>query len=269
MLMARRMTNLGRLGAGLLLCLMLALARGPAVSAAGTAYTALGDSYSSGVGTRDYYSDSGGCDRSPDAYPVLAAAREGLDLTFAACSGATTTDVLDQQLASLSASTAVVTISAGGDDAGFSSVIEQCALPWPFTCTSQISSADTFITGTLPGLLDTLYAKIRSLAPNAHVIVVGYPRLFNGDECNALSRISPQEQTSLNQSADLLGQTTQTAAGTYGFTFVDARPAFTGHAVCSSDEWINGLSDPVSESYHPNIAGQQAYATLVQAAMAA
>ena len=28
-----------------------------------------------------------------------------------------------------------------------------------------------------------------------------------------------------------------------------------GHAVCSSTEWLNGLSNPIGESYHPNRTG--------------
>ena len=27
---------------------------------------------------------------------------------------------------------------------------------------------------------------------------------------------------------------------------------YVGHAICDSTEWINGLSNPVGESYHPN-----------------
>ena len=49
-----------------------------------------------------------------------------------------------------------------------------------------------------------------------------------------------------------------------GFAFVDSRAAFTGQAVCSSSEWINGLSNPVSESYHPNRPGHVGYANLVE-----
>ena len=41
-----------------------------------------------------------------------------------------------------------------------------------------------------------------------------------------------------------------------GFAFVDVRSAFTGHAVCDDVEWINGLSNPIRESYHPNTTGQ-------------
>jgi lysophospholipase L1-like esterase len=227
-------------------------------------YTALGDSFASGVGTRTYYSDSGSCYRSPYAYPVLTAQQIGAPLTFAACSGARVADVLNNQLGSLSASTANVTVSVGGNDAGFSSVITACARPWPYTCWTEINNANAFITNTLPGRLDTLYSTIRSRAPNARVVVVGYPRLFNGETCNLLSRISSGEQAELNKTADLLATVTGGRAAAHGFTFADPRSAFTGHAICDDVEWINGLSDPISESYHPNRTGQSAgYTPLV------
>jgi len=241
---------------------------GQAQAAAGP-YTALGDSYSSGVGTRTYYSDSGSCYRGPNAYPVQVAARLGAPLTFAACSGAKVPDVLNQ-LGSLGASTALVTVSVGGNDAGFADVITRCALPWPWTCTTQINNANTYIRNTLPGALDNLYNQIRAKAPNARVVVVGYPRLFNGEECNAGARISPGEQSSLNATADLLATTISGRAAAHGFGFVDVRTAFTGHAVCADVEWLNGLSNPVLESYHPNTAGQTAgYTPLVASALSA
>ncbi len=236
----------------------------PAAQAAAGPYTALGDSYSSGVGTRTYYEDSGSCHRSPKAYPVLVAANLGAPLTFAACSGAKVPDVLNQ-LGSLTASTALVSVSVGGNDAGFADVITQCAKPWPYTCTNEINNANNYIRNTLPGSLDNLYTQIHNRAPNARVAVVGYPRLFNGEECNALARISPGEQSSLNQTADLLATTLSARAAAHGFGFVDVRSAFTGHAVCDDTEWLNGLSNPILESYHPNATGHSAgFAPLVQ-----
>jgi lysophospholipase L1-like esterase len=244
---------------------VLALAL-PAHAAAPT-YTALGDSYSSGTGTRDYYPDSGSCQRSPRAYPVLDAARLGAALSFAACAGATTSSVLSGQLGSLNASTGYVTVSAGGNDLGWSSVILQCAKPWPFTCWGDIDNAEAKIRTVLPAALDQLYDRIRALAPNARVVVVGYPRLFNGEECNVIARISPGEQAELNEAADLLAAATQARAAAHGFGFVDARAPFTGHAVCDDVEWLNGTSSPIGESYHPNRNGQLAYADLVEAAL--
>jgi len=245
----------------------MALVGIPAQAAAGP-YTALGDSYASGVGSREYYPDSGDCHRSPHAYPVLVGQSLGAPLTFAACSGARVPDVLNQ-LGSLSASTAYVSVSVGGNDAGFADVITQCALPWPWTCTTEINNANNFIRNTLPGLLDDLYTRIGDRAPNARVAVVGYPRLFNGEECNPAARISPAEQSSLNQTADLLATTTAARASAHGFAFVDVRSAFNGHAVCDDAEWINGLSNPILESYHPKAVGQSSgYAPLVRAQLA-
>jgi lysophospholipase L1-like esterase len=259
-----RFGRLARVMAALGVSLGCVVVAGGAAHAAGPAYTALGDSYSSGVGTRVYDYDTSSCKRSNYAYPVLDAQRVGLTLSFAACSGARVPDVLNSQLGSLSASTAYVTVSVGGNDAGFSSVITQCAKPWPYTCGGDIDKAQTYIRNTLPGALDGLYNKIHSQAPNARVVVVGYPRIFNGQECNAGARISSDEQSKLNATSDLLATTISGRASAHGFGYVDPRTPFTGHAVCDNPEWINGLSDPVTESYHPNRTGQVNYANLVQ-----
>lgn len=225
--------------------------------AAGPSYVALGDSYSSGVGTRSYIDDGTSCDRSTYAYPYLIAHSKGYALSFQACSGATTSTVTSGQLGTLSSTTRYVTISVGGNDAGFSSVITTCAEPgWMSDCGGAIDKAQAFITNTLPGRLSTLYSTIRSKAPNAKVVVVGYPRLFNGEDCNAATWFSPSEETRLNQTADLLNSKTSAAATAKGFTFANPTSRFIGHAVCGDPEWLNGLSNPVSESYHPNRTGQ-------------
>ena len=92
----------------------VALALGAPANAAGTSYVALGDSYSSGTGTRTYISDGTSCQRSVYAYPSLDAAALSLSLNFRACSGATVADVTNTQLSALTSTTAYVTISVGG-----------------------------------------------------------------------------------------------------------------------------------------------------------
>jgi lysophospholipase L1-like esterase len=236
-----------------------------ATAASAATYTALGDSYSSGVGTRSFYNDGTECKRSPLAYPAKVAADKKLTLTFAACSGAKTGDVLSKQLGSLNGSTAYVTISIGGNDAGFSSVITECALPWPWTCWGGITNAENYMRNALPGQLDNVYNQIHAKAPAAEVLVVGYPRLFNGVECNGLARISKGEQERLNQAADVMAGVIGARASAHAFKFVDPRSAFSSHEICSGSEWLNGLSNPVSESYHPNVSGQQDYTNEVEA----
>lgn len=244
--------------AGLAIASLLAgtlLVAAPA-SSAGPSYVALGDSYSSGVGTRTYINDGTSCQRSTYAYPYLIAQARGYTLNFQACSGATTSTVTSSQLGALTTGTSYVTISVGGNDAGFSSVLTECAQPgWASDCQGKIDTATSFINNTLPGRLSTLYASIKSKAPNAKVVVVGYPRIFNGEDCNAGTWFSPDEETKLNATADLMNSKISTQAAAKGFTFANPTSRFVGHAVCDGVEWLNGLSNPVSDSYHPNKTG--------------
>ncbi|HEY1133455.1 MAG TPA: SGNH/GDSL hydrolase family protein [Nocardioides sp.] len=236
---------------------------------AGSSYVALGDSYSSGTGTRSYIEDGTECLRSTSAFPSLLAAANSYALDFRACSGAVVADVQANQLAALTADTDLVTLTIGGNDADFTGVITECALPfWAADCDAAIDEAQAFIAGTLPSRLSGLYGQIRSAAPNAQVVVAGYPRLFMGEDCDALTWISPEEQARLNTTADQLNARTSAAASSAGFSFVNPTSAFTGHAVCDEPEWINGLSNPIVESYHPNVAGHaQGYTPLFSAAI--
>jgi lysophospholipase L1-like esterase len=237
----------------------LAVFASPALA---TRYVALGDSYSSGTGTRTYYDSN--CQRSVYAYPyLLHNAHPNWTFVHAACAGAKTGDILNTQSSSLTSGTNWVTYTIGGNDAGFSSVITECAKPgWTSNCNGAIDGAQNYINNTLPGRLDLVNNKIKSLSPTAKVIVLDYPRLFNGEDCNAGTFFSPSEETRLNQTADLLKSKLQAGATRAGanFLFRDVIPPFIGHAVCdggggSSTEWINGLSNPVGESYHPKTTG--------------
>ena len=233
----------------------LVVSAAPATAAA-PSYVALGDSYSSGTGTRSYLADGTSCLRSVYAYPSLIASAKGYDLNFRACSGAKIADVSNTQLSALTAGTAYVTLSIGGNDAGFADVLTTCAQPaWLSNCTTAVDRAQAYIRNTLPGALNTLYAQIRTRAPQAKVTVVGYPRIFRGVDCNLLTWFSSTEMSRLNATADLINTTTAGRAGAAGFSFANPTTPFVGHAVCSSQEWINGLSNPIVESYHPNRTG--------------
>jgi lysophospholipase L1-like esterase len=227
-----------------------------------TKYVALGDSYSSGTGTRTFYESS--CQRSVYAYPyLLHNAHPEWTFVNATCAGAKTGDILNTQSASLTSDTNWVSYTIGGNDAGFSEVITECALPsWASDCNGAINKAQSYIQSTLPGRLDLVNNKIKEKSPNAKVVVLDYPRLFNGEDCNAFTWFSPSEETRLNETADMLKNVISAAATRAGsnFSFGNVIPAFIGHAVCdggsgSSTEWINGLSSPTSESYHPKVTG--------------
>ncbi|MCD0444136.1 SGNH/GDSL hydrolase family protein [Glycomyces sp. A-F 0318] len=225
-------------------------------------YVALGDSYASGVGAGDYIGDDG-CYRSANAYPRQAASELGERLWFEACSGARVEDVVANQLNHLRpANTEHVTIGVGGNDAGFSTVLGACAGTDTALCEGAIANARNIIENSLPAELDDLYTRVETKAPDADVVVVGNPRLFDGTTCAGSLAITPDEQALLNETADLLAETTAAVAADHGFDFADVRDAFEGHAVCSADPWILGYVGTL-ESFHPTAAGQDAYAEVV------
>jgi lysophospholipase L1-like esterase len=216
-------------------------------------YAALGDSYAAGVGTASSYDNS--CDRDVKGYPSLwASAHSVSEFTFVACSGAKTSDVINSQVGSLSSANTVVTVTIGGNDAGFSSVMESCILGGDSGCQGAVDSAENYVNTTLPGLLDNTYNAIRGHAPNATVYVVGYPHFYQlGGSCDV--GLSDTSRGYINSGADVLDGAISAAAGRHGFQFVDVRPIFDGHGICSSSWWLNSVSWPVVNSYHPNAAG--------------
>jgi lysophospholipase L1-like esterase len=226
------------------------------VGASEPGYAALGDSYSAGVGAGNYISSSGACDRSTNSYPYLwQAAHHPSSFDFAACSGATTADVLSGQLSGLNSSTGLVSIGIGGNDSGFTDSIETCVLDGTSSCLSAVSTAENFINTQLGAKLDATYAAIRADAPNAHVVVVGYPHLYQVPG-NCVFGLSATSRTAINGAADQLDSVIAQRAANAGFSFVDVRGAFTGHEICSSDVWLHSVTLPVDESFHPTAAGQ-------------
>ena len=232
------------------------LVAGPAHAAGAIGYVALGDSYSSGVGAGGY--DSSGCSRSSRSYPALwAASHTVTSFTFVACGGATTDDVLNKQIGALNAATTLVTITIGGNDAGFVAVVTTCLLGTDGACTIAVGAAKAYATQVLPAKLDRTFAAIRSHAPNARVVVLGYPRLFElPASCGLLGMDLAKRQT-LDGGADGLDSVIAARAGAAGDTFVDARPAFAGHGICAGQSWINSTTWPIGDSYHPTSTGYQ------------
>lgn len=246
-----------------LLALCSTLLAGPAASAAKpgsstdiTDYVALGDSYSSGNGT--FAANlSWGCYRSTYAYPYLVAQqRANTDLTFVACQGATTDDVIGSQVRSLTTGTDVVTLTIGGNDVGFSDLIFGCAGDNSTSCDAAVAEANHKIHDELPAKLDAAYAAIRSGAPNAQVVVLGYARFFGSDlSCAAADGVTQEEAADLNGVADNLDAVIRAEATEDGFTYQSGIVPFTGHDVCARTPYLNGHSWSVSDMWHPTRAG--------------
>ena len=237
---------------------------GAGAAAAGRgAYVALGDSYSSGVGAGSYLRDAGACLRSRRAYPY------GLSrpvTSFRACGGARTADVLNGQLAPFPDDTRLVTITIGGNDAGFADVLERCLLAAPAACSRRVDAAERFVRRELPARLRRVYTAIRERAPDAAVLVAGYPRLFAARPwCGPVGMIDEREQHRLNEGANLLARTIAAEAGRHrGVRFVDVREAFEGGGICATSPRILGVTRPAFASFHPTARGQETYARAIR-----
>ncbi|MEU2429729.1 SGNH/GDSL hydrolase family protein [Streptomyces sp. NPDC007861] len=255
-----KLSRIAAFSSSLLLGAVLALTGAGQAQAAQSAagdYVALGDSYSSGLGAGAYLSDSGDCKRTNRAYPALwAAANAPTSFAFTACSGAVTTDVTASQLGPVTSATDLVSITIGGNDAGFADVMTTCVLQSESTCISRVNQAKQYVDSTLPGRLDAVYSAIRSKAPAAHVVVLGYPRFYqlNG---NCVTGLTENERAAINGGADHLNAAIAKRAADHGYTFADVVPAFTGHEICSGAAWLHSVNWlNISESYHPTQSGQ-------------
>jgi len=243
--------------------LVTAVAAMPAAEAASAVnYVALGDSYSSGLGAGSYVSSSGSCDRSANAYPEQwAAAYSPASFVSVACAGATTSDVISSQVSALSAATTLVSITIGGNDAGFSGVMETCVLRSTSSCLSAVTAAKSIVTSQLPARLTSTLQAIRQRAPSARIVLLGYPDLYDLSKSGTCIGLSTQDRTALNSGADALDTALQAAvtrAADPGIVYADVRGQFAPHEICDADRWLHSVDLlAISSSYHPTASGQK------------
>ena len=102
------------------------------------------------------------------------------------------------------------------------------------------------------------------------MIVLSYPRLFMGEDCNAGTFFSPEEEARLNTTADMLRDKIRAAATRAGtnFVFKDAIPPFIGHAVCDSVDVAQRPLEPGRRELPPEPhRAQSGYTPLVRAVL--
>ncbi|MEV0149637.1 SGNH/GDSL hydrolase family protein [Nonomuraea sp. NPDC050733] len=267
-------------------------------------YAGLGDSYSSGegvyapAGPGGSAGDPGGrpagegaarCHRAQGSYvPLVAGAhRFGGGAGFWACSGATTGQLLRgqygqrPQVARVDPSTSLVTVTIGGNDAGFARVLTACIvkLPWSSACVDQDGEVARRVGGLRESLLGVL-RELRVRAPRARIVVVGYPRPFPARPADRVDNLSPGDQLWLNgvtrrlndvmrETAVGLDRAVAAFGGPGSVEFVDAYDAFDGHEAGTARPYLNRLIVHVKElrvdsrSFHPTSEGYRRLAELV------
>ncbi|WP_067226363.1 SGNH/GDSL hydrolase family protein [Streptomyces sp. NBRC 109706] len=245
----------------LVLAAITALTFAPSAQAADGKYVALGDSYTVAVGTETYDDPDHECRRGPLSYTrVWAAAHPEFEFVEAACSGDTTAELVANQVPLLTPDTTLVTLQIGGNDVGFVDVLTNCILTIDDQdCIDGAALAEQAAHAYLSPALADAYAAVRAAAPSAQVIVVGYPRLYTIQGSCGIFGLSDRERTALNNAADTLAEIMSGRAAEAGFTFLDARPVFDPHTICSDGpEWLTSLVwSNIRESYHPNATGHR------------
>jgi lysophospholipase L1-like esterase len=259
---------------------------------------ALGDSYSSGEGAGDYEpgtdTAANSCHRSRSAWPTLVAEQRRLKATHPAlaCSGATTTDVLTgrpsgesermlSQIDRIAGGADVITITLGGNDLGFRSILEHCIA---LDCVHRYHRpSGDILDGRIDALaprLTAVYRAIQSAAPGGRLVVVDYPKLFPDSDpndptpnCAAANQITPAEGNYLNSKIERADIAIVDAARQVGADAVDVSNAFVdGELTCRGKQYVNHANpqlDVVSGSFHPNADGQERLAQVVTQQLAA
>ena len=204
------------------------------------------------------HGQTGLCLRSPNGYPAQWAGRNApKSFTNLTCSGAVTGDVLSGQAPLIPAGTDLISITIGGNDAGFASTVLSCQVSSDAACARTVADAEADIGSTLGAKLDNTYAAIKAKAPSAQVVVLDYPLLFDTTSSSCgLTGMSLAKRKSLNGGAQVLDDLIKQRAQAAGFTFSDVRDEFAGHGICASSPYLNGLTlAPAQNSFHPNQNG--------------
>ncbi|MEJ2862920.1 SGNH/GDSL hydrolase family protein [Actinomycetospora flava] len=272
---------------GLLGVLVAPVAMG-APAAAGQAYVALGDSYTASPLTGAPAGPPPGCLRSANNYPHLVAERTGAQLTDVSCSGARTRDFAAPQAVqggenppqydALGAGTQLVTVGIGGNDIGFSEIVQACVSPTPFgtPCRDKYTQGPhdelSARIDDLGDRLDDVLDEVHRRAPDARVLLVGYPSVLpaEGPGCYPVVPYTPGDVEYLRGVLSHLNTEIADAASDGDATYVDTATPTRGHDVCAlpTERWIEGLIPTAPAApVHPNAAGSAALSRAVLATL--
>ncbi|MGA3150684.1 MAG: SGNH/GDSL hydrolase family protein [Candidatus Saccharimonadales bacterium] len=177
----------------------------------------------------------------------------------------------------------IITISAGGNDIGFSSILKDCVMPGTCynTYEDRLELVRQINSSVFPKLVDTYQRAKNAGAPDARIYVIGYPQIVKpSGDCADNVHLDAQEIDFAARLISYLDSVVQTAANRAGVIYVDTQHALDGHMLCETNSYsvaVNGLTagndrpsslgGPIGdESYHPNYLGHQLLAQAVVAA---
>jgi hypothetical protein len=264
-----------------------ALAFAAAPSARAADWVGLGDSYAAGPLIPNQSLSPLGCLRSSRNFAHLAAARAGMSLADVSCSGADTGDMTaaqstdagtnPPQFNALLPATKVVSLQIGGNDIGFTEILQNCVTYNPFThpCQDRYNAGST---DQIQGRIDATAPKVATViqgihqrSPAAKVLVVNYAAILpeSGGGCWPQVPLAYADVPYLRAKQKALNAMLQTAAANNGATYVDDYTASIGKDACRSSgtRWVEPLvPGNAAAPFHPNARGEAGVAVVVTAA---
>lgn len=250
----------------------------PSAPRQGPTYVALGDSYTAGGPIGALKEGGFFCQRSTRNYPSLVASTLDLPLTDVSCGGATSDGLRESvrgapaQIDAIRPRTRVVTVGVGGNDFGlYGSLLLTCPdLSKPglagAPCRDRLGAEIAPKIPAIGAKVGAALAAVSRKAPNAEVLLVGYPRLMPpSGTCEEAPYTAGDVAWMASLESDLAASLAA-AARAQDVTYVPMYARSKGHDVCSGDAaWVNGLNpaDGDGLTLHPNAAGERAIANAV------
>ena len=260
-----------------------------AAGASAANWAGLGDSYAAGPLIPNQQLNPLGCLRSDRNFAHLAAASLGRSLADVSCSGAKTDDMTapqdvtpgpanPPQFNALTADTQIVTLQIGGNDIGFTSILQNCATANPFAhpCRDKyvVNGRDTLadkIAATAPKIAAVLQG-IHARSPNARVFVVNYAAILpeTGSGCWPQVPIGFTDVPYLRGVEKNLNAMLAQQAAANGARIVDDYTASIGRDACRSatTRWVEPLvPGNAAAPFHPNARGEAGIAAVSASAV--
>jgi hypothetical protein len=261
---------------------LLVAAVAPGV-ARGADWVGLGDSFAAGPLIPSQSLNPLGCLRSSRNYAHIAAADRGMSLADVSCSGAKTTHMTaaqstdagtnPPQLDALSAASKVVSLQIGGNDIGFTEILQNCVTYNPFArpCQDRYNAGGTDqiqarIDATAPKVA-TVLQGIHQRSPSATVLVVNYAAILpeTGRGCWPQVPLAYADVPYLRAKQQALNAMLATVAAGNAATYVDDYAASIGKDACKSSgtRWVEPLvPQNAAAPFHPNARGMAGVAAV-------
>lgn len=292
-----RVTEAGRVLKPRILVLLLLVGAGaiqvapPAGAAQSTfaSYVALGDSFAAGPLIPVTDPRSLGCLRSSSNYPRLLSVRfQVANFKDVSCSGAATRHMYEPQLVqgganppqldALDPTTQLVTVQIGGNDIGYAELATNCATLTPLgtPCRARYAGSGedeiSYRIDRTRGNVEAVLADIRRRAPEARILVLGYPSLLpeGAQGCWPFMPYSPEDVPYLVAKQIELNTMLSDSAAANGAVYVDTYTPSLGRDACRlpTVRWAEPVLAPIGAApVHPNAAGMGAMADQVAAAI--